>query len=349
MNNAKAHKEIVLERIFSIISLLQKEGKMPQGQYEYSYDEKSASHIFKVKIGGRVYYFKKLKPRFSSYSHDLEEQLIVEYKALTKFYEIFNEYENYNVPKPIFFSPEDLLLVTEEIKGTSILDICRKFASRFKTKELRTIDVCTRVGEFFRIYHESETYPYTIQDLDESEDYIRQRLFDGIFSQEEEARISAYLERIHSEIKGEIHRYNKNPIHSDVSPCNIFFDGEDINVLDFADHRIGHHFQDLIGFKLMLERQLGSRIKYRQYAKEELVRAFSNGYGFDYDAISNDKLYNLYLLSILAVFVKTLAYWKEEPLTYKLSLEFFKGIKDKIMNCLEYYETKKKILSIVEP
>jgi len=338
-----------LESIFSIISLLQKEGKMPQGQYEYSYDEKSASHIFKVKIGGRVYYFKKLKPRFSSYSHDLEEQLIVEYKALTKFNRIFSEYEHFNVPKPVFFSPEDLLLVTEEIKGTSILDICRKFASRFKTRELRAIDVCTRVGEFFRIYHESETYPYTIEDLDESVDYVRQRLFDGIFSQEEEARISAYLERMHSEIKGEIYQYSKNPIHSDVSPCNIFFDEEDINVLDFADHRIGHHFQDLIGFKLMLERQLGTRIKYRQSAKEELLRAFSNGYGLDYDAISNDKLYKLYLLSSLAVFVKTFTYWKEAALNFKLSVDFLKDVKDKIMNYLEYYKTKKKILSIVAP
>jgi hypothetical protein len=363
----------MLTTIDSTIKALQSEGVLPQGHYEYSAWEQRFSLIYCLTISpssqpsstcgqrpatcnlqpapcnqgpaacdSHTFFLKKLKPRSDYSEKDILRMLVSEYKALKKLSPFFSQHEHFNIPNPVYFSGEELLLITESLKGTQILDIGRAYASRrgnLVPDNLDALKIYSGAGKFLRLLHDSEFYPYSRQDLNRLADSIKERLTGGIFTKAQETGITEYLEYIRSELSEDLHQYKKNPIHKDFTAENVLYDGDDINVLDFGDYRIDHAFQDLSYFKLMLRRQLESRIKYRKSAAEELIRAFNKGYGLDDAAISTDKLYHLYRLKNLAIFVKTLASWKDE--WQGLSPGF---IKDKILNSLEYHKIKKQIL-----
>jgi serine/threonine protein kinase len=330
--------------ISDIVRDLQVRGALPGGDFEYTAWEQLFSFIYRVSIGGQVFFFKKLKPRRGSSNQDIEKRLLLEYEALKRYSCLFNGEKHFNIPKVVYFSVEDLLLVTNGLNGISIMDVARNYASRKTDNESKAIDVYVRTGKFLKVLHESESYPYTIKDLEELINYIRRRLISGIFNKSEEESISSYLTQSESIISLDISKHSKNPTHHDFNPDNILSQEEDINVLDFGDFRIGHRFQDLVYFKLMLDIQLNNWVKYRQSAASELLRAFSQGYGCDYNIISKDALYNLYVLKNYAIFITTFAYRRKCQTHFQLSFGF---IKDKILNFVEFYRTKRKILSKV--
>jgi len=330
--------------ISDIVRDLQFNGILPHGDFKYTEWEQLFSFIYRVTIDEQVFFFKKLKTRRGSSNQDIEKRLLIEYEALKKYFSLFNGKKHFNIPEVVYFSANDLLLVTKGLNGISIMDIGRKYAARKNNNKRNALDVYIQTGKFLKILHETEDYPYTIKDVEELANYIRNRLESGIFNESEVERISIYLTRTESLIKADISKYNKNPTHHDFAPGNILSQGENINVLDFGDFRIDHRYQDLSYFKLMLETQLNNWVKYRQSAVCELVEAFSKGYGCDYYIISKDELYNLYVLKNYAIFITTFAHWKKWPPNFLLS---FSVIKDKILNLVEFYRVKRKILSKV--
>jgi len=330
--------------ISDIIRDLQVSGDLPHGDFEYTEWEQLFSFIYRVTIGEQVFFFKKLKTRRGSSNQDIEKRLLVEYEALKKYFSLFNGEKHFNIPKVVYFSANDLLLVTKGLNGKSILDIGRKYAARKNNNKGNALDVYIRTGQFLKILHETEIYPYTIKDIEELTNYIRKRLVCRIFNKAEEEKISNYITQAALVVTNDMSKYSKNPTHHDFAPGNILSQGENINVLDFGDFRIDHRFQDLSYFKLMLETQLNNWVKYRQSAVSELVEAFSKGYGCDYYIISKDALYNLYVLKNYAIFITTFAHWKKWLPNSQLS---FNVIKEKVLNLVEFYRVKRKILSKV--
>ena len=220
----------------------------------------------------------------------------------------------------------------------SLLDIGREYASgKAKTEDSDARAIYSKAGEFLRQLHESETCDYTQNDLDDLINYIRERLLNRIFTKKEEAELSHYLTQVRADIKGRFGQYRKNSVHSDFGPGNILSHGKDINVLDFGDYRLDHGFYDIAYFKMMLERQLENPIRYKKAARDELLRAFGKGYGIDFRTNSEDNLYKLFQLKIMAIFIKALT-WKEWHGTSLFSF------KNRISNFLEYNKIKREIL-----
>jgi len=333
----------MLTTVISNIKELQAEGILPKGKYEYTFQNHPFSFILRISIDGHIFFLKKLKHRSGASSSYIEEKLNREYNALTKFCPFFAKEKYFNIPRVVYCSVKDLIIVTEELKGITLSEISRDYASQKNIENLSNApDVFLKAGKFLKLFHESETYPYTLKDLYELTDYIKIRLFRGIFNKKEKAEISYYLIQCQSDIENNIQKYKKTPVHSDFGPGNILFYGESINVLDFGDYRIDNCFQDIVYFKLMLERHLENRLRYRKSAKEELFKAFSKGYGFDYQTSCKDKLYQLFLLRNLAIFITTMT-WRKE-----FQGQLIEFIKKNILDFIEYYKIKNKILFIIK-
>lgn len=339
----------MLTTIDSTVKSLQSGDILPQGYYKCTSWEQRFSFIFRVTINPGIrtehsFFFKILKPRIRYSEKAILRMLVREYEALKKVSPFFSQHEHFNIPNPVYFSVEESLLVTESLKGTPIFDIGKKYASGRKTavKDSDILEIYSRAGSFLRVLHDSESYSYSKDDLNILIDSIKERLTGDNFTESQQSDIKEYLESCRSDIVENLHRYKKNPIHNDFAAENILCDGEDINVLDFADYRLDHAFQDLSYFEIMTKRQLESRIKYRKSAADELIRAFNKGYGVDDAVVSKDRLYHLYKFKNLIILVNTLALWKDGG--RKLSPGF---IKDNILKSLEYHRIKKRIFEYI--
>jgi len=106
----------MLTDIDAHITSLQSHGTLPPGPYEYTHWERIFSFIFRVSIRGQVFFFKKLKPRMDP-EKDMSETLLREHRALTKLGPFFSEQKYFNIPRAVYFSEEELLLVMEELEG----------------------------------------------------------------------------------------------------------------------------------------------------------------------------------------------------------------------------------------
>lgn len=334
--------------IESFVIKLQNEGILPEGLFQVHSWEQQFSYIYRIIINGNKYFIKNLKKRHDHEQHEMIQKLINEYYALTKYIDSFKNEGLFNIPEPIFFSKENLLLVTKSIEGLPIEISGNLYARRFKSTDNGTVNMFINIGKFLNFFHGIESYPFTEQDISELVEYIKIRLIGrGQFDDFLEKKIISFLEKTKCACEKNLEKYKKNPVHHDFNPTNILSDGDCINVLDFGDFRMDHAYQDLIYFKLMMDGQLGSVIKYRQDRRETLINAFYEGYGFSLAEHTNDGLYQLYMLKNLAVFLITMSERQKQPLEFKPSLKTVIVIKDKIVNYLDYKKTRAEIIRIV--
>jgi len=278
----------------------------------------------------------------------MADKLSNEYRTLKKLHAYFKNDSCYNIPEPLYFSEEMLLLVTKEIKGISLETIGNQFARRVGAVDSSAVEAFQKAGKFLRMLHCMESVPFQENDVFELYQYITVRLIGvGIFSQDQEDQIVSFLDKSRFSIVHELSKYSRSPVHHDYNPTNILFDGHCINVLDFGDYRVDHPYQDLIYFRLMINGQLGSVLKYRQACRHKLLDAFYEGYGYDIQDHSGNEMYKIYLLKNLAVFALTMMQRKKKAINFKSTSAFLATAKSKVVNQRDYVLTKKSILEIV--
>lgn len=327
---------------------LQNSGFLPQGSFEIYSWEQQFSYITQIKIDENTYFLKKLKERHDHEQDEIVNKLIHEYDTLEKYSVYFKNNQFYRIPEPIFFSKEKLLLITKGIKGIAIEILGNLYASRFKPIDNGTLKIFKHIGMFLKFFHGIESYPLTNENLNELVDYIKKRLVGrGQFDDLCEKEIISFLEKTKLDCIKNLDKYRKNPVHHDFNPTNILSDGNYINVLDFGDFKMDHAYQDLIYFKLMMDGQLGSVIKYRQDRRKALIDSFYEGYGFSLSEHKTDGLYKLYMLKNLAIFLITLSDRKKMPLFFKPSLNSVIRLKDRIVSGLDYKKTRSEIIRII--
>lgn len=335
-------------KVNNIIQKLQKERKLPPGIAKFETWQQQFSIVTRVNIDSNIYFFKWLTPRNEHSIDDLERKLCSEFNALVKIQSYLQNDSRFSIPEPIYYSKEELLIVTKEVKGIPLEVVGNQYARRFKPVDNNSLSIFKRTGSFLSNFHQYESFGYSIDDLDDLIKYISNRLISrGLYGKLDENLIILFLERKRHEIIRKIDRYKKNPVHHDFNPTNILSDGECINILDFGDFKIDHIYQDLIYFKLMIDGQLGSVLKYRQDRRIDLINAFYDGYGFTLNEHKSDGLYQLYMLKNLSVFLITMSERKKLPIDFKLSLKSVIMLKDRIVNYLDYKRTRSEILQIV--
>jgi len=334
-----------MNELISKVRVLQKERVLPQGQLAFDYSENEASFSCRLYLGRHNFFLKKIKPRFSDSNGDFASHLEREFEALKKFSIFFQDHAHFSVPSPVYFSSDHLFLITEEVKGNPFQGIVNQYARRKESKNNNAIELCRTIGKFLKALHESESYPFTIGDLGSLVEYIKRRLCNSSFCAVDETKILKYLEKTTSEIGCDLRKLRKCPVHHDFNPSNVLVDGKNVNVVDFCDYQIDHPFQDIVYFKLMLGEQLKNRFKYRQSAKSSLILAFNQGCDWNYVGGVHGKLYKLYLLKNLAIFVKTLSLRIKE----KSNISHFSArhLKDTFIDRLDLYITKRKIIELV--
>lgn len=338
------NSSIMINNILSIsdiINHLQIKNIIPNGKFEYEAQDHPFSYIYRVSIGAQVFYFKILKQRINHSPQAMIDRLLNEYEALKKYNSYFNTIKYFCVVEPVYCSKEYLLLVTRELKGETLLDKGKRYASRSKYRDSRALYAYNNAGVFLKTLHKMEVFPYNDDDLESLINYIYSRIQCGVFNDNEERTVLDYLNRSSLEIKINIGRYYKCPTHHDYVPGNILSQNGDIKVLDFGDFAIDSNFQDIVTFMVMLRRQLENRIKYRKEAIDELLEAFIRGYGFDYN-LFKDKMYELYLIKYYAIMIASFSKTSKWYYNFQESV----NIKTRMVNIYEYYKIKKIILGI---
>ena len=262
----------------SKVENLQADGTLPCEGYTLEYWEQQFSHILKITFKNKIYFLKQIKPRINHHNDELLNKLIVEYEALTKYEPYFRNNDNCNIPKVIYFSHKELLLVTEKLDGISLGGVFRQYVGRLTKGAWETETVFSRVGAFYSAFHSFEIQLYQLGHLEALIAYIEERLISIVFTDEEKSQISFYLESVFKILKSDLSNYTLVPVHHDPNFSNILYDDSSINVLDFGDFAFDSPYQDIACFKLMIDGQFVSSVKYSHRAKKKLLNAFCEGY-----------------------------------------------------------------------
>ena len=332
--------------ISEIVGELQSNKLLPNGEVKYISWDRQFSRIHKLTFKNQIFYIKKLKPRHDQKDKKLKKRLENEYFALNKVQIYLDNFENFNVPKPIYFSTEKLILVTEGLKGSSIIEIARKCTIKEKEKKCNGDKIFFMVGQFSKILHAMETKKYELESAYKLLRYIEKRIKMNIFSEKEILRIMSFLYYCIDGINKSFKNYEECYIHHDFSPGNILYDYDtsSVNVLDLGDFRFDHKYQDICYFRMMIERQLNNRIKYKRAYVDKLINAFSNGYNFNYSILERDNLYVMYKLKNLSIFAVTLSMYLKgidiRRINSKKMIKYFSSL-------YEYKTIKKEILNVV--
>ncbi len=338
----------MLELILNIVSELQRTRVLPDGNYAHNFWEQPASYICHISLGDG-YFIKKCKNRdgiTQNEDADIRAQFEQEYEALKDIYPLFAEHDEFGTPELVYADPEQLILITKELKGQSFEGLCNQYACRVGRKENNAVLACRNAGKFLKILHSHNQAELRPEDVRELVHYIKKRIPPQFFSRVEVQLIHNSLATLQDKVISDIGGYNKCSVHHDLNPTNILVDGERINVLDFADYQMDSPLQDIVYFPLMLGGQLGSRIKYRKRLKDTLLNAFEAGYMGDYGQdmdIGVNALYSLYLLKNLAIFSRTFEDMKRRAIgNFSLGL-----MKMRLILELDRRKVKEQIIKIV--
>lgn len=341
-----------MSNIARTIENLQGEKILPSGSYIYEFWEEQFSQIFKVVIGDCRYYFKYLKQMKGHSRIQLINKIEQEYYALKKLEPVFARFEKFNIPQVVYVSNEDLLLVTKEIQGESIKKILDEYMFRFNPlrclKKNIIIKLAKNIGKISREINESEKDNLLVEDIDFLRGYIEERLFNSnFFTYSEEIEISNFVTRGYSSLVSRIDLYSKNLVHGDLNPANIFFDGDEIGIIDFGNCTMGNNYQDICTFHMMMFDLFMVKIKHGYKYKKEIFDAFCEGYGVQFNEISNDIMYKMTRLKNLSIYLKTFSYRLEEPFAVHLSLKMFNEIMARFVDYIDFIITKRSIIRLV--
>jgi len=338
--------------ICEVVKKMQFEKILPEGKCLYTYWAEQFSCIYKVVITNNTYYFKYLSVGKGRDREALERKIDQECSALQKLAPVFSSLEDFSIPKLIYSSKEDLLIVTLEVEGVKIQSMVDRYLSRlnFRSSSVESdmVDLFYEIGRGARIIHKSESSSMLSSDIDEIGNYIRNRLFCcGEFSDYERDCVENFIKMRIFEIKGNMSSYEKELIHGDLNMINVLFANGRVGFIDFGDCQFGSKFQDVCCLQLALFHGVSSRVRYSLRRTRKIFAAFCEGCRVDSLHISCDAMYSIILLKNLSIYMRTFSNRMQEQLgspgSWRLRARFAAQY---LLNYIDYKLTKRAILKM---
>jgi len=215
-------------------------------------------------------------------------RVLVEYQILTQLFAHFQTHQTWGVARPIAVFPDELAIVTEEVRGIALTDLIGRSAKRhmFGYRQPVLEKYCVLAGTWLREFQSFTTrrngefniqglMQYCDQRLDTLIAYRRAGIDDRF-----KAQFRRYLNKKHEQSR------RKPDIivgrHNDFSPHNIIVEGDRISVIDFGFFDHDSYLYDVCKFWFQLECMKTSPL-FRPSTIERLQNSFFVGYGNSID------------------------------------------------------------------
>ncbi len=275
------------------------------------------SIVYKIKIqfgdgSNCIYYLKYYQREAKKNKLDVVER---DFNTTQFWNERFKDHKEFNVIKPVYFSKEKFILISEESKGQNLSELINKYGQLFparKTQE-ELLKMLKLVGRWLRYF---QTIPiedkYEKFTLDYFLDYLEVRLnrlvsnkkldFDAQFKKQ----VITFIEEQWK--KGEIDKLGYCYVHADLSLSNVLIDKDSVTVLDFNENETGLIYKDLS----RLYHQLALLLNKPTFGKKlikKLQAAFLEAYGLP-DAMDKPLFKIYYLIHMLNHLNKNSRYWE---------------------------------------
>lgn len=221
----------------------------------------SALLRLRVEAGGHESYafLKVFKPRSGGEEERAQLRRFVEreYRSTRTLHEALRGRPDLTALRPVAVFPEQLALVTEEVRGETF-DIVARRASRGGADAEAAMAVAERIGAWIRTYQDV-TAAEGLLSLDAQREYldVRLRALAGdVLTQDDRQSVLRHYDDIAARIQTE--DLGLVAIHADLTPTNILVasDGR-VTILDFAMAKTGARYHDVAHLYLHLERLPG--------------------------------------------------------------------------------------------
>lgn len=224
------------------------------------------------------------EPIGSGTRESLEKLVTDDFEITLKLNRVFQWNPRFQVPTPLFHSPEGRLIVTSHMPGTQLQEKLVARAGWFPDRAtLRDLEVnCRSCGEWLSAFQNATLDQLTGGlDLQRMRAMIAQRLqwlveAAGIpVGIRERDQILGHFDReVNALEPGDL---TVSSIHGDFFPGNVLVDEDRVTGLDFAMCRIGSTWTDPSYFMFQLE-TLAYKPKFRRATIRRLQQAFLYGY-----------------------------------------------------------------------
>lgn len=244
--------------------------------------ERPYSALLRVRVeaaGHESYAFLKVfKPRSGDADELAQLRRFVEreYRSTRNLHDAFRGRPDLTALRPVAVFPEQLALVTEEVRGETF-DLVARRARRGGAAAAAAEAAAERIGAWIKTYQEV-TAAEGLLSLDGQREYVDVRLRKlarGILTEDERQRALQRYDTIAARINTA--DLGLVAIHADLSPTNILIapDGR-VTILDFAMAKTGSRYHDVAHLYVHLER-LPSRVPLRAERAEILQVALLRG------------------------------------------------------------------------
>lgn len=270
------------------------------------YHDRPFSHLMRVAVfaGGAsspvsVLFVKvsKLKP-VSHATETMRARVEHDYAITCRLHRVMRGCSAVGVVPPVACYPEHLAIVTEEVRGPTLLEYLVSRAGWFPSA--KRLDAMYRttaaVGQWVRVFQETDA-PGPRLPVHALRDYIDHRLKRLVvedarrFSPRDRTNVLRQCDRLNAEIGGR--ELEQVPVHSDLALGNILVDGERIVVLDFAMTKRGTALHDVARLHVQMD-----VLAVKPYIRDSVVRRLQSNLltGYDLSLSEHRPLFRLLVL-----------------------------------------------------
>lgn len=249
--------------------------------------ERPYSHVARCAVSGtagkKKIFIKMYKPYRLGKKKDYSEKIIREFKTTLFWYKKLQEIEGVGTIKPLYYFPQDQVIITEETSGIRLID---------RIREVRFFPTSRKIGMLSRVLENTGNWIKTFQqvggihserfnagDLIADIDLRLRRLVDykGLnFTNDSRHHILSHLHKMARKIKPE--EFKITYLHQDFALSNILISRGEIVLLDFNDIRKGSVYFDVSRLFHQLE-MLNFQPGYYRPTVRSMQWAFLKGYG----------------------------------------------------------------------
>jgi len=238
-----------------------------------------------------------------------------EYDILSAHYEKFRRIPGYSVPRPVAFFPEEIAVVTEEVKGDNLHHLIKKKARLWQgDSEIDTLKThCRECGvwlsHFQALTSEQRRAKLPVGDIQEQLRTDLETCVKMGLPRADAMRLFRFCQaRLR---KLEAREFPVVGEHPDFQPDNVVLSRAGVTVLDFTNFRYGSACNDVARFLVSLD-FLSKNPFYGPRTIHALMAAFLEGYGWKRGEMDAGVL--VYLIRHMALAVATVSTWTYPPL-----------------------------------
>ncbi len=287
-------------------------------------NERPYSHVIRCVLRGtdgeKKVYVKIYKPFRYGKRKDYSEKIVREFNTTLFWYQKFKDIDGVGTIKPLYISPADYTIITEETPGKRFVDMLPrlKYISTPGTRRhMRT--VLFNIGRWLQVFQkigEIKDQRFNPGDLIADVDLRLRRLVDYkrlYFDNDDRHRILSILHKMARGIEQDELRVCL--LHQDFSLSNILINQEQVIVLDFDDIQEGSIYFDVSRFFHQLE-MLTFQPAFHKRLIKKLQRSFLEGYGTT--EITEHALFRMFLVRHSFTQIIKIARFSKYPFTQRV-------------------------------